>query len=522
MMNNNGRPPDMPSPGFRLQHSPPEVDEAHRRASLGGRVQPHLRVRTVPEMPEGEKEWERDECRKDFITPLVKRGHRRRLLDESRRSPSPPPRTVVSEASAPDTEAAGKLPSCETATISSTEAVGPPRSVPETLQADCIDQELDKVIKRLSELYTGKDKMTMRQRALHESLLRRVSDERYRCHMAVQEALLRQKEAELSLARCKLQNQKLAAKMEKMESEACKIGSTGLSGSAGEAMTNMAVPIVQETPAPFRPSASWSSVVRGRGGFPPLRPSVPAIFVRSTNADATHEATMAALKSHVTPSDIKVRVVSTTRVRDGGILVRVASKEEATRMTGAIPPEAGIKAELATQKLPKVIIFGLPQNTDPVALMENIAANTEEATGMRATDITKSCRLSHKTGPRTGNCHYVVALPPAVRSALVTRGAFLWGWESFRVRDYVDAPKCNRCHLYGHLSKTCKAQQTCARCSQPHDRAECRIPDAEAFCATCFTFNKKKETHTTGSEFCPARIAAVRRAMINTKFSWLN
>lgn len=271
-----------------------------------------------------------------------------------------------------------------------------------------------------------------------------------------------------------------------------------------------------------RPSSTLA-VAPGSSAFPELLPMAPrpgVLFFPTGEGEKRSEATKELLKKTVSPAQLGIQVTGIRNVRNGGIIVHPRSEDEARRLVNALgTSEAGLRAELAGKKQPRVIFFHVPAITTETQLREAIRRSTQERTGLTEKDY-ESVRISHKAGPRTGRCHFVAFVPAAVRAALLADDRLFMGWDSFPLQDFSGVVKCNKCHLYGHMAKACTAKEpTCSHCAvQGHDRADCTAKDGPAKCVACLK-HRQPNAHPTNAPECPARQHAELRERAMTDYS---
>jgi hypothetical protein len=255
--------------------------------------------------------------------------------------------------------------------------------------------------------------------------------------------------------------------------------------------------------------------------FPSLLPLAPrpgVLFFPTGSGEKKSDTTKEILKKAFDPRSLGVQITGIRNIRNGGVIVHPRSEVEAKALMKALETsEAALRAELAGKKQPRVIIFNLPSTLTESQLREAIFTSTREQTGLPEKAY-KDIRLSHKAGPRTGRCHFVVFAPAAIWSALIAEDRLYMGWESFPLRDYVGVVKCNICHLFGHMAKGCTSKTpTCSHCAiTGHDREDCPNKGNPPKCVACHK-HKQPSDHSTGSLDCPARLHAElrERAMVD-------
>lgn len=289
-----------------------------------------------------------------------------------------------------------------------------------------------------------------------------------------------------------------------------------------------AIEMAAAATAPTGREQPWGVVTRkatkptsGDQGWPAIpTPAAarPGVFFFPIGEAVDSPATKEAVKKAIVPAALKVQITGLRMVRGGGVIIHPRTEEEAKRLVNAPGlKEAGLRAEVAGKRLPRVIIFNIPVATTEAELRDAIIASTQEAVNP---EVLNTIRLSHKAGPRTGKCHFVLYVPAKIREALINDGRLYMGWESFPVKDFCGVVKCTRCHLYGHMAKQCTAKTAvCGHCAiEGHDRAECPNGRAPAKCPACAR-HKKPHHHAATDPDCPARQYAVTQERNRTDYS---
>lgn len=250
----------------------------------------------------------------------------------------------------------------------------------------------------------------------------------------------------------------------------------------------------------------------------PARPSV--LVFPANNTQSTSKATMKTLKTAVNPATLGIRVTGVRELKSGGVIIHPSTSAEATKLANdpAIS-EAGLKATIAPNRLPRIAIHDLPQDISSEDIIMAIHHQSSIDTGLSLENLKENISFSHKSGPRTGNCIHIFRVPSSVRHSLISRTKLAIDWQLHRVRDWVDSLKCGHCQLYGHIASKCQADlPTCSHCAKVgHNRDACPKKEKSPLCATC-TFFRKPATHKTGAQDCPGRQAAERRELSRINF----
>jgi hypothetical protein len=234
---------------------------------------------------------------------------------------------------------------------------------------------------------------------------------------------------------------------------------------------------------------------------------------------ASSEKTKVALKTILNPVEDGFRAVSVRRARGAAVVVETTTAEGAARLIASEKLRSGgFVAEKPKGRLPRIVVYDTPSGLSDGDLLKAIyAANDVQNVMDEATFLSETKRMS-KFGPKgkplIGS---ILACTGRVRQALLSQGYVYLGWSACRVRDYVGATRCYRCHLYGHIQKDCKFRaQVCGKCAaEGHEANKCSS-DVQV-CASCKRFGRRSD-HPTGDRSCPALQHAVERVAVTTSY----
>lgn len=80
----------------------------------------------------------------------------------------------------------------------------------------------------------------------------------------------------------------------------------------------------------------------------------------------------------------------------------------------------------------------------------------------------------------------------------MARGRLYVGWESLKVKEYVDVVRCFKCQGIGHIGMVCRdEEQTCGRCAEKHKTENCRVNDENVKCCNCLKEGRKERHPAT-------------------------
>jgi hypothetical protein len=260
-------------------------------------------------------------------------------------------------------------------------------------------------------------------------------------------------------------------------------------------------------------SRAVSRAVERKTGVVVIRPEVPE--------GATVERTKAAVKEALNPTVDGFRVVRVTGARGAGVVVETSTKEEAQKILGSAKlRERGLKAAEPIGRLPRLVIYDTPRELSDEDFLKEIYEGNLAGRYDRALFMTSAKRVA-KFGPREHSLvGSVIVCPGAVRALLLEQGHVFLGWSACRVRDFIGATRCHKCHLFGHVEAACRSSTVkCARCAgDGHREPDCQSSSDVKTCASCAQFRKRGD-HPTGDRDCPVYRAAVDRVAASTNYN---
>lgn len=250
-----------------------------------------------------------------------------------------------------------------------------------------------------------------------------------------------------------------------------------------------------------------------RTGIPVGSPKPSVCIFPKLNKAKDSEQTKQLLKDTFRPSELGVRVTGVRKIKNNGVLLQTATKEDRNKILNApaLANSSTLSARLPAKRLPRVIFFNVPRELTDDDFLQSALTGISGITDVGSTIA--SCKLSHLAGARTGStCHRVYEVPANLRHILVEQGKVFVDWTVCRVRDFIGLTVCSKCQMIGHSFKFCKDQTRCGHCGQDgHARESCPNTAAKAVCATCSRFGKPAAHPTGDRENCPAYLAALSR-----------
>lgn len=254
-------------------------------------------------------------------------------------------------------------------------------------------------------------------------------------------------------------------------------------------------------------------------------PQPTVLFYPTIPDGKTSESTQKELMKVLNPTIDGFQAVRTRKIKGAGLLLQTSSTGGLNNIKNAAAKieASGLKMVLPQGNLPKVVLYDVPKGdtAGDQALFEEIFKNNIQGKStLTREDHLRTMRRVSLFGRKDGSTmNMIVTCHPESRKVLIDSGLCFLGWNACRVRDYLGATRCFKCHLYGHVSKFCTVDAiTCRHCAASgHDLEDCPKKAEAAICATCNRFGKPAN-HKTGDRLCPAHRAAIEVQVRKTDY----
>ena len=202
------------------------------------------------------------------------------------------------------------------------------------------------------------------------------------------------------------------------------------------------------------------------------------------------------MKAQVKPTDAGLEVLSVRRTRKEEILLVLKKGGDISAFKKALDKAVGTRADVRTLVMTKVVEI---RDIDETTTREEVAAALRKALGREELGV--PCRLYSRFG---GVRAAVVQLAEADAKSLLQLGRIRPGWVNCRIREHVQVPRCFRCLVYGHESRSCKSpswKDACWRCGcATHVAKDCKDPPR---CLKCLDRGGRGVAQAAGSSSCP-------------------
>lgn len=83
----------------------------------------------------------------------------------------------------------------------------------------------------------------------------------------------------------------------------------------------------------------------------------------------------------------------------------------------------------------------------------------------------------------------ILEVSATIHKFFLQQGKAKYGWNNYKVYDYINILQCYNCWGFNHLSYKCTKQQSCRICAQSHSHRECKSSAKK--CVNCLNLSRK-------------------------------
>uniref|UniRef100_A0ABD2VR13 CCHC-type domain-containing protein n=1 Tax=Trichogramma kaykai TaxID=54128 RepID=A0ABD2VR13_9HYME len=198
-------------------------------------------------------------------------------------------------------------------------------------------------------------------------------------------------------------------------------------------------------------------------------------------------------------------------LQNGSLIIETRTKGDMDKVLAVAPElvEDGIKLQEKQKRLPRIIIYDVPNDYDEQYVMNAIELQNEHIWSDGSPDLSKAMKFLFKMGKSREDCsNLVYEVHPGIRKRLSDEGKIYIGMYRSKVQDFVKLTRCYKCQGVAHVSKYCKQEhESCAYCAGEHASRDCTDKESKK-CALCKRLGKASD-HKSG-ENCPSYKQALK------------
>jgi len=275
---------------------------------------------------------------------------------------------------------------------------------------------------------------------------------------------------------------------------------------------------------PVQPKESFAEILRAdakkkvppvTGVNGPVKPAPKRVIVR--HEEKGSEEVEATLKSLVQPSKIGLKVKKLIKIRNGVIVEAEDELGAANLAKQDALRQAGLKVERPEKKKPFIMVYDVRKDLTEEEIREEIFSKNVQESHIKREEFDEEFKVKHRYRDSRSEgrlSNLVVECSVRVRNMLRDKERIFIEWQSCRVKDYIDVPRCYKCQRHGHIAKYCaSAKVSCSYCAGEHDHKECQEKNnkEKVCCANCQREGKQDMKHDAGWKKCPAYQVAAKR-----------
>ncbi|XP_039435502.1 uncharacterized protein LOC120417492 [Culex pipiens pallens] len=242
-----------------------------------------------------------------------------------------------------------------------------------------------------------------------------------------------------------------------------------------------------------------------------LRTNRPKIVIKPNETNQSNDETRTFLKSNLDPKLHKINNLKNGR--DGSIVAQCAPGENLLKVKNDIENKLGSNyTTIISSGLPKLKIVGMSEKYDPTDFVELLTSQNDEIF------IEHVKVISSYENPRMkyNKFSVIIEVNNDTFDALITAGKVNIGFDRCSVFEAIKVLRCFKCGEFGHMSTTCKNNETCSKCSESHKTSDCNSTVMK--CLNCLKKNNEQKmnldvNHAAFSSKCPVfrHLAAIKK-----------
>lgn len=241
---------------------------------------------------------------------------------------------------------------------------------------------------------------------------------------------------------------------------------------------------------------------------PPLPKPNHTLIVSSTDPRNTGDNVIERIRIALDIKKTGAKVDKVRKARNQKVILSCSTKEDLSLIQSRVKQDVNLKAEIAKNKNPLVIIRDvLSFHTDAELVEHLLAQNKHLLQGIEA----KECSLKVRYRKKARNpleCHPVFEVSPQIHKRYTEAGKVYIGLQRRPVEDHSPLVQCTKCLGFGHTKAICKEKDDlCSHCGEAHLWEKCaiRIEGKPPNCKNCQEAHGESRAHNAFNGLCPER-----------------
>lgn len=207
-----------------------------------------------------------------------------------------------------------------------------------------------------------------------------------------------------------------------------------------------------------------------------------AVLVKPSNPQKSSD-TKAELYKNIDPVAEKVSIASVKHVTGGGLIVKCASEESASKFQSLASSKLGdkynVKEVPALQ--PRIRIAGITEKLEKQYLVTLIRSQNVEI--FQADSVLEVISVTPVKASKSNMFQALLQVDQFSYRKAISSGRLYVGYDSCSVYDGLEVLRCYNCCAYGHVAKNCKGKIVCPRCAGDHPVKDCKSVSLK--CSNC-------------------------------------